>query len=219
MAYSLCQTEMTNLAVNRKWAWGVAAFVVAVLATYSLWRTFERAHLMTQVDWATVEMDDHPVPAEVFIGQPTENQAEAFLLVHIPELDDYFLNFSDENYRIATSKEYIRLRRHVWMRKPISDGQFVEPLTPKHLNEFRISSKGHLLRVRFWRYERPCKSGRPIPGASSILAGGHGLDDLSQPRAACRRSFVRRGREIGDDSTMMLFSQVLVVIPPTLTCR
>lgn len=104
---------------------------------------------MTQVNWATVEVDGTPVQAEVYIGNPTDNEADAFLLVHLPNAGDYFLSFGNENYRVATNKEYIRLRRHAWTLKPIGYGQFVKPMPFDRLNEFRISSGGHLVAVRF----------------------------------------------------------------------
>ena len=123
--------------------------MVVVLTAYPLWLTYERAHWMTQVNWATVKVDDRPVQTEVYIGNPTDNEAEAFLLVHSPEVGDYFLSFGNENYRVATKKEYIHLRQHVWILKPIGDGQFVNPMPFERLNEFRISSGGHLVTVRF----------------------------------------------------------------------
>ena len=107
-------------------------------------------HWMTQVNWVTVEVDGlEAVQAESYIGNPTDNEADAFLLVHSPDAGDYILSFGNESYRVATSKEYIRLRRHAWTLKPIGDGQFINPMPFERLNEYRISSGGHLVKVRF----------------------------------------------------------------------
>ena len=150
MAYSQPQAAMMNLGVNRKWAWwGGAALVVVVLTAYPLWLTYERSHWMTQVEWATVEVDERPVQAEVYIGYPTHSEAEAFLLIHSPAAGDYFLSFGNENYRVAKNEEFIRLLHHVWILKPIGDGHFIEPLPFARVNEFRISSDGHLVTVQF----------------------------------------------------------------------
>jgi hypothetical protein len=75
--------------------------------------------------FVTVTVDDRPVRADVYIGQPTENQAEAIALVQVPGAGDYFLDFEEERYREASDHEFIRLGNNVWTLKSMRDGRFL----------------------------------------------------------------------------------------------
>jgi hypothetical protein len=135
--------------VKRLWKYGLAFATSLVIAACFFWFKYTPAHRMVQINGAFVEVDHQPVSADVFAGNPTDNEADLFLLVHVPGAGDYFLNFGDENYREATIKEYVRFSRNVWMLKPIGSGHFIDPLPFERLNEYRISSRGHLVAIRF----------------------------------------------------------------------
>jgi hypothetical protein len=104
---------------------------------------------MTRILWVTVLLDDKPTASDVFIGDPSKYEAEAFILVHVPQSGDYILSLGNENYRETTVSEYMRLPSHVWMTKRIGDGTFTRPMPFERLNEFRLSAHGHLVTVRF----------------------------------------------------------------------
>ena len=134
--------------VKRPWGYGLVLTGALVIAAF-FWFKYAPTHQMVRVKWASVEVDHRPVSAEAFIGHPTDNEADSFVLVHVPETGDYFLNFGDENYREATSDEYVRISSIVWTLRPIGSGHFIDPLPSEQMNEYRISSKGHLVTVRF----------------------------------------------------------------------
>ena len=104
---------------------------------------------MQRVHGPTVAIDDQPISAEAYLGNPTYYEAEAFLLVRIPDTGDYLLSFGTENYRVLSKREYILLPGHAWIRRPIGSGEFIKPMPPENLNEFRFSTHGHLVTVRF----------------------------------------------------------------------
>jgi len=104
---------------------------------------------MTPVKWATATVDGHPVPAKFYIGDPTDNEAEAFLLADVPGTGGYLLSFGNEKYREISPAEYIRVSRAVWTLKPIESADFFVPLPFERLNEYRIMSRGHLVTIRF----------------------------------------------------------------------
>jgi hypothetical protein len=99
--------------------------------------------------FATVTVDNHPVNAEAYLGNPTDNEAEAFLLVNINGVGNYLLNLEEETYREVSSREFVHLPGGVVIVGPISKGQWVTPLPFKNLNEFRVSSRGQLVIVKF----------------------------------------------------------------------
>ena len=47
---------------------------------------------------------------EVFIGHPTGNEADAFVLVHLSEAND-LLNFDDQRFRTVQADEFVHFHR------------------------------------------------------------------------------------------------------------
>lgn len=135
--------------ISLKWKYGVALALASAVTVCGLWFAYAPAHWMTQVSWATVTIDDQPAIADVYIGNPTKNEAEAFLLVHVSTGGDYILNFDGENYREASRNEFVRVSKHAWTFKSMDGGHFTAPLPPQNLNQFRISSRGHIVTVQF----------------------------------------------------------------------
>jgi hypothetical protein len=86
----------------------IAAFVVLGVACVGLWFTYVPGHWLTRVKFGTVTVDDHPAQADVYIGHPTQNEAEAIAFVHVPAVGDYFLDFEGEAYREASNHEFVR---------------------------------------------------------------------------------------------------------------
>jgi hypothetical protein len=98
----------------------------------------------------TVTVDERLVRADLYIGNPTDSEAEAIAFVHIPGIGDYLLSFDQEKYREASSNEFMRFKRGVWTFKPMNEGSFVSPLPFTGMNQFRLrSSNGHLVIVQF----------------------------------------------------------------------
>jgi hypothetical protein len=114
-----------------------------------LWIVLAPEHWMGRINWAVVEIDGRPVHADVYIGNPTDNEAEAFALVHVHAEGDYLLNFEDETYREASTHEFLRFYRGAWTYHSMSSGRFVPTLAFIHLNEFRIPSRGRTIIVQF----------------------------------------------------------------------
>jgi hypothetical protein len=132
-----------------KWKYGVALALAGAATIGGVWRTYSPAHWMTKISWATVSVDDRPVVADIYIGDPRESEAEAIALVHVPGVGDYFLDFGGENYREASNREFARLPGHAWTFKPMDGGQFVTPLPFLALNQCRFASHGHIVTVQF----------------------------------------------------------------------
>lgn len=102
------------------------------------------------MDFSTVQVDDHAVPASAYIGNPTDNEAVAIVLVHVPSVGDYVFDFENEKYREAPKHEFIRLHFGALSLKSMRAGRFVAPLPFHNLNEFRIAaSNGHTVKVQF----------------------------------------------------------------------
>ena len=110
--------------------------------------TYLPEHLMRRTHWVTVTVDGHPTNADVYLGQPTEQVAEAYVLVHAPSLGDYLLNFENESYREASEHEFIRGEGRVWFLKRMQEGRFNSPAQMK-LNKYVISSRGHVVTIQF----------------------------------------------------------------------
>jgi hypothetical protein len=55
----------------------IAAFVVLGVACVSLWFLYVPGHWLTRVGFGTVTVDDRPAQADLYIGHPAQNQAEA----------------------------------------------------------------------------------------------------------------------------------------------
>ena len=108
------------------------------------------AHYLSR-DFATVAVDDHPVAASVYLGHPTDMEAEAFALVRLEHGGgDYLLDFDSEKVRPANGSEYVRIPGGVWYLRSMQSGAFAEPLPSRQLNQFRILSRdGHIVTVQF----------------------------------------------------------------------
>jgi hypothetical protein len=129
----------------------IAAFVVfGVAACVGLWFMYVPGHWLTRVSFGTVTVDDHPAQADVYIGHPTQNEAEAIAFVHVPAVGDYFLDFEGEAYREASNHEFVRFNRGVWTFRSMNKGPFGILLPFRKVNELRLSSsKGHTVVVQF----------------------------------------------------------------------
>lgn len=107
-------------------------------------------HWLERVDFGNVTVDGQPMPAAVYIGNPTLSEAEAIALVHVPGIGNYFVDFSSENYREASSYEVIVSHFGAWTWKPMNQGQFRPPLPYLQVNECRIPmSDGRVMTVAF----------------------------------------------------------------------
>ena len=126
------------------------ALVLVFATVVLLWFSYPEHWLTHMSKFATVMVDDHPVPAEAYLGHPTDNEAQAFLLVNISGAGDYMFNFEEESYRQVSRSEFVRLLGGVITFKPMSKGRWLAPLPFRNLNEFRVaSSTGQLIIVRF----------------------------------------------------------------------
>jgi hypothetical protein len=126
------------------------ALVLIIIACMSLLLFYLPEHWLRQVtDFATVTLDGRRVQADIYLGQPTTNEAEAFLLVRIPGEGSFLLNFLDENFREISTHEFVRLYRGVVTFKPMSGGPWVPPLPFLTVDELRIrSSNGRTITVK-----------------------------------------------------------------------
>jgi len=125
-------------------------FLLLVVVSASLWFVYSPEHWLRRVDYGRVSIDGRQVPADIYFGNPTSDEAEIIALVHVAGAGDYFLAFSDEKVRAGNRSEYIRLFGGAWCYRPMREGGFVEPLPFQNLNEFRIASPtGHILSVQF----------------------------------------------------------------------
>ena len=128
------------------------SLLLASLLLMTLWITiaYAPAHWMRRADFGSVKIDERPVPAAVYIGNPTDSEAEAKVLVHVPAAEIYFLSFGEEKVRMAAEHEYAGLPGGIWCFRSMRDMVFTEPLTFRHVNEFRIASpKGGVISVQF----------------------------------------------------------------------
>ena len=81
--------------------WQLAVASVLVL---SLWVCigYAPAHYLRRVAFGTVTIDDHPVAAHIYLGHPTDMEAEAFALVRLEHAgSDYLLDFDSGKVRLA----------------------------------------------------------------------------------------------------------------------
>ena len=127
------------------------ALSLTVVALVWLWWSYGPEHWLRRVtDFASVTVDGRPVQAEAFLGHPTDNEAEAFLLVNVSGVGNYLFNFEDEKFREISSNEFVRLHWGAVVLRPMSKGNWLEPLPSRDLNEFRIdSSNRHAITVKF----------------------------------------------------------------------
>jgi len=122
----------------------------ALLITLWVVIAYAPEHWLKKVDFGNVKVDERPVPAVVYIGNPTDMEAEAVVLVHVPATSDYFLSFGEERIRLARQHEYIRLPGGIWCFRSMRDMEFIEPLPFHHTNELRIASpRGEIISVQF----------------------------------------------------------------------
>ena len=130
--------------------WQLAVASVLIL---SLWVClgYAPAHYLRRVAFVTVTIDDHAVAARVYLGHPTDMEAEAFALVRLDHgSSDYLLDFDSGKVRLASRSEYIRFPGGVWYLRSVQLGTFAEPLPPQQLNQFRVLSRdGHVVTVQF----------------------------------------------------------------------
>jgi hypothetical protein len=123
-------------------------FSLALIAGV-IWLIYAPAHWLTPFT-GTVTVDEHPAQADLYIGHPTNSEAEAIAFVHVPGVGDYFLDFDQETYREASSKEFVRFKRGVWTFAPMNEGRFVPPLPFPGINEFHLPpTNGHTVTVQF----------------------------------------------------------------------
>ena len=143
-----CVAAIASLVLSRgRWLLFFANFL---LMTVWIGVAYAPAHWMKAWDFGEVTIDGQPTSASVFIANPSDSEAEAIVLVHVPAASDYFLSFGEEKVRIAGKHEYIRLPGGVWCLPSLRDMAFVEPLPSTRFNEFRIASPhGKVISVQF----------------------------------------------------------------------
>ncbi len=128
------------------------AFLVANFLLLFMWFDigYAPSHWLERVDFGSVSVNGQPVRAAVYIGNPTLSEAEAIAFVHVPGVGNYFVDFSSENFREASSYEVIVLHFGAWSWKPMNQGQFRPPLPYLHVNECRIPmSDGRVVTLAF----------------------------------------------------------------------
>lgn len=130
-----------------RWQLGLAGILILSLWVWG----YVPAHYLNRVDFVTVTVDDRPVAASVYLGHPTDMEAEAFALVRLEHGGgDYLLDFDSENVRSANGSEYVRIPGGAWYLRSMQSGAFAEPLPPRQLNQFRLLSRdGRVITVQF----------------------------------------------------------------------
>jgi hypothetical protein len=147
LLFSLLAAVVSFAAAAGRWQLVSASFLIV-----SLWVCigYAPAHYLRRVDFGTVKVDDHAVSAFVYLGHPTDMEAEAFALVRLENGADYLFNFDSEKARPARDSEYIRVPGGIWYLRPMQGGAFTEPLPPQRMNQFRVpSNDGHVIVVQF----------------------------------------------------------------------
>ena len=129
-------------------ATGTAAIVLVLIALcfYS-----SPEHWLRHVpNFATLTINGRRVEAESYLGNPTDNEADAFLLVKMDHRQAYLFAFEDEKYRQVATHEFVRLPWGAFLLSRMSRGPWQEPLPAIGMNEFSIkSSAGQLIVVKF----------------------------------------------------------------------
>ena len=129
-----------------------AGLFVANFLLLTMWFSIAYApqHWLERLDIATVKVDDYAVPGAMYIGNPTQSEAEAIAIVHVPGVGDYFLDFGEETFRTASKHEFVTLPFGAWTWRTMSRGDFRAPLPFRNVNEYRIPlSGGRVLTVAF----------------------------------------------------------------------
>ncbi len=128
------------------------SLLLANVLLITLWVTiaYTPAHWLKKADFGSVKIDERPASASVYIGNPTDSEAEAIVLVHLAAAEDYFLSLGEEKVRVAAEHEYVRPPGGIWCFRSMRDMVFTEPLPFRNINEFRIASpKGGVVSVQF----------------------------------------------------------------------
>jgi len=112
----------------------------AALMTLWVCIAYAPAHWLSRDDFGSVSVDGHPVPAAVYLGHPTDMEAEDVVLVRLGDGDGYLLDFDSGKVRKVTRSEYVRLPGGAWCLSGMQEGAFHEALRPERLNQFRITS-------------------------------------------------------------------------------
>lgn len=99
-------------------------------------------------DFGTVTVDGSTIQAQMYLGHPTDNEADAFLLVKTNGMGNYLLNFDEESYREVRNGEFVRLPGGAIIWTPLNKGPWRSPSSTR-LNEFCIMSDGRLIDVKF----------------------------------------------------------------------
>jgi hypothetical protein len=77
----------------------IATLVALAVATCAgFWFVYAPEHWLTRVEFGTVTVDERSVQADVYIGHPTQNEAEAIAFVHVTRVGDYSPDFEGEGY-------------------------------------------------------------------------------------------------------------------------
>ncbi len=126
----------------------IACVALAAITCAGLLLGYAPDHWLRPFGDGSVMVDGRAAPAEFYIGHPTENEADAFVLVHASG-SNYLLNFDDEDYRESSGREFMRLPFGAWMFTSMRKGPFAAPLPSQKKNEFRISSSGHVITIDF----------------------------------------------------------------------
>ncbi|HLJ89750.1 MAG TPA: hypothetical protein VKZ53_23275 [Candidatus Angelobacter sp.] len=144
---SCCTLLVSFAAYAARWPLALANASLIALWIIS---AYAPAHWMRRVDWGVVKVDDLPVAASIFIGNPTDMEAEAVVFVHLANGEDYFLSFGEEKVRLAAEHEYLCLPGGMWSFRSMRKMMFTEPLPFRRTNEFRIASpKGEVISILF----------------------------------------------------------------------
>jgi hypothetical protein len=127
----------------------IAGLLLLTLIAGAFWLIYAPTHWLTPFT-GVVTVGERPAQADLYIGHPANSEAEAIAFVHVQGVGDYFLDFEQEKYREASSKEFMRFKRGVWTFTPMNEGRFVPPLPFRGINEFHLPpSNGHTVTVRF----------------------------------------------------------------------
>ena len=127
----------------------VSGLVLVVLAL-SICLVYTPEHWLRRVPtFAKVTLDDHPVIADAYLGHPTRNEADAFLLIAIPRGGNYIFSLEGEKFRQMARSEFLRVPGGVFTYRGVGEGQWLAAPTPS-LNEFRVvAPDGHRVGVKF----------------------------------------------------------------------
>lgn len=128
----------------------ILLMILAVIAAAIACLLISPQHWLRRESDVRVSVDGQSVGAAVYLGQPTDNEADAYLLVHAQGVVNFMLNFDDQSYRRISQWEFIRLGPGAWTFRSMQDGHF-SPLLPfLHLNEFRFATaSGHVVSVLY----------------------------------------------------------------------